>query len=229
MRSLSLTLSLALVPAPPADADSAVRSKWATAMLLHVLLCVATSLPLSVAHLVSARPLRPWVWFLPPAALCRLCRCGRLTGFESSARRLPPAADAALARARGARERVEIEGGWRRRWRWRGGGSGGGGGGGGGSGGTGGGAVEAEVAAEVVAEEAVGAVGATVLVGEVEVETGVAVEAGGVAVEAGGRSGSSQRSSSGAVQRQQQQQQQPQQQPQQQQRSRTVPAPSAAP
>ncbi|CAI5974483.1 unnamed protein product [Closterium sp. NIES-64] len=76
---------------------------------------------------------------------------------------------------------------WRRRW-------GGGGEWGGGRGGGGGvevivAAVEAEVAAEVVAEEAVGAVGATVLVGEVAVATG-----GGVAVEAGvgvaGRRGS---------------------------------------
>ncbi|CAI5963510.1 unnamed protein product [Closterium sp. NIES-64] len=95
-----------------------------------------------------------------------------------SVRRLPPAVDAALARARGARERVELEGAVA------------------GEVGLAGGvgvavevvagvevlveAVEAEVAAEEVAEEA----GARVPVGAVAVETGVAVEAG-VAVAAG--------------------------------------------
>ncbi|CAI5942722.1 unnamed protein product [Closterium sp. NIES-65] len=99
-----------------------------------------------------------------------------------SARRLPPVADAALARARGARERVEPEGAVEEAVGVEGGV--------GVAGGVVAGvevvvaAVEAEVAAEVVAEEAVGAVGATVLVGEVAVATGVAVEAG-VAVEEG--------------------------------------------
>ncbi|CAI5995589.1 unnamed protein product [Closterium sp. NIES-64] len=141
--------------------------------------------------------------------------------FEGrSARRLPPAADAALARARGARERVDLEEAVAEEV--------------GVAGGVGVAvevvagvevlvaAVEAEVAAEVVAEEAVGAVGATVLVGEVAVETGGGGGGGG-GDRGGGRSGSSQRSSSRGGQRQQQQQQQQQQQPQQQQRSRTVP------
>ncbi|CAI5955632.1 unnamed protein product [Closterium sp. NIES-65] len=89
---------------------------------------------------------------------------------------------AALARARGARERVEPEGAVEEAVGVEGGV--------GVAGGVVAGvevvvaAVEAEVAAEVVAEEAVGAVGATVLVGEVAVATGVAVEAG-VAVEEG--------------------------------------------
>ncbi|CAI5973132.1 unnamed protein product [Closterium sp. NIES-64] len=126
--------------------------------------------------------------------------------LSRSARRLPPVADAALARARGARERVEPEGAVEEAVGVEGGV--------GVAGGVVAGvevvvaAVEAEVAAEVVAEEAVGAVGATVLVGEVAVATGVAVEAG-VGGGGGGRSGSSQRSSSGGGQRQQQQQQQP--------------------
>ncbi|CAI5975255.1 unnamed protein product [Closterium sp. NIES-64] len=245
------------------------------AMLLHVLLCVATSLPLSVPTLVITHlrasdtryraalpaefraanppPMYITLYFLvtrlpeslrvvrdqflsvcpttltvdlleegvvlPPAALCRLLPL-RPTSLvlSRSARRLPPAADAALARARGARGRVELEGAVEEAV--------------GVEGGVGVAvgvvagvevlvaAVEAEVAAEVVAEEAVGAVGATVLVEEVAVETGVAVEAGGGGG-GGGRSGSSQRSSSGGGQRQQQQQQQQQQQPQQQQRSRT--------
>ncbi|CAI5967469.1 unnamed protein product [Closterium sp. NIES-64] len=98
---------------------------------------------------------------LPSVALCR-CRPTSLV-LSRSARRLPPAADAALARARGARERVELEGAVEEAV--------------GVAGGVGVAvgvvaevevlvaAVEAEVAAEVVAEEAVGAVGATVLGG----------------------------------------------------------------
>ncbi|CAI5969300.1 unnamed protein product [Closterium sp. NIES-65] len=102
--------------------------------------------------------------------------------LSRSVRRLPPVADAALARARGAREQVEPEGAVEEAVGVEGGV--------GVAGGVVAGvevvvaAVEAEVAAEVVAEEAVGAVGATVLVGEVAVATGVAVEAG-VAVEEG--------------------------------------------
>ncbi|CAI5976297.1 unnamed protein product [Closterium sp. NIES-64] len=49
--SLSLT-HLCASPAPAADADPTVRSRGPPAMLLHVLLCVATSLPLSVRILV---------------------------------------------------------------------------------------------------------------------------------------------------------------------------------
>ncbi|CAI6001365.1 unnamed protein product [Closterium sp. NIES-64] len=99
--------------------------------------------------------------------------------FEGrSVRRLPPAVDAALSRARGARERVELEGAVAEEV--------------GVAEGVGVAvevvagvevlveAVEAEVAAEAVAEEA----GARVPVGAVAVETGVAVEAG-VAVAAG--------------------------------------------
>ncbi|CAI5963560.1 unnamed protein product, partial [Closterium sp. NIES-64] len=103
--------------------------------------------------------------------------------LSQSVRRLPLVGDAALARARGAREleeravEVEVEAvvgewGWRWRWRW-------GGGVGGGSGGGGGGAVAvvAEVAEEAAVEEAVEAAAA--------VEAAEAVEArvGGVAVE----------------------------------------------
>ncbi|CAI5973926.1 unnamed protein product [Closterium sp. NIES-64] len=98
--------------------------------------------------------------------------------LSRSERRLPPAVDAALARARGARERVELEGAVAEEV--------------GVAEGVGVAvevvagvevlveAVEAEVAAEAVAEEA----GARVPVGAVAVETGVAVEAG-VAVAAG--------------------------------------------
>ncbi|CAI5972445.1 unnamed protein product [Closterium sp. NIES-64] len=99
--------------------------------------------------------------------------------FEGrSVRRLPPAADAALARARGARERVDLEEAVAEEV--------------GVAGGVGVAVevvagvgvpveeVEAEVAAEAAAEEA----GARVPVGAVAVETGVAVEVG-VAVEAG--------------------------------------------
>ncbi|CAI5969133.1 unnamed protein product [Closterium sp. NIES-64] len=99
--------------------------------------------------------------------------------FEGrSVRRLPPVADAALARARGARERVDLEEAVAQEV--------------GVAGGVGVAVevvagvgvpveeVEAEVAAEAAAEEA----GARVPVGAVAVETGVAVEVG-VAVEAG--------------------------------------------
>ncbi|CAI5951613.1 unnamed protein product [Closterium sp. NIES-65] len=98
--------------------------------------------------------------------------------LSRSVRRLPPAADAALARARGARERVDLEEAVAEEV--------------GVAGGVGVAVevvagvgvpveeVEAEVAAEAAAEEA----GARVPVGAVAVETGVAVEVG-VAVEAG--------------------------------------------
>ncbi|CAI5974234.1 unnamed protein product [Closterium sp. NIES-64] len=98
--------------------------------------------------------------------------------LSRSVRRLPPAVDAALARARGARGRVELEGAVAEEV--------------GVAEGVGVAvevvagvevlveAVEAEVAAEAVADEA----GARVPVGAVAVETGVAVEAG-VAVAAG--------------------------------------------
>ncbi|CAI5969091.1 unnamed protein product [Closterium sp. NIES-65] len=100
--------------------------------------------------------------------------------LSRSVRRLPPAVDAALARARGARERVELEGAVAEEV--------------GVAGGVGVAvevvagvevlveAVEAEVAAGAVAEEA----GARVPVGAVAVETGAVVEAG-VAVAAGVR------------------------------------------
>ncbi|CAI5929600.1 unnamed protein product [Closterium sp. NIES-64] len=202
-------------------------------MLLHVLLCVATSLPPSVPTLVmtlayraalpaefraanpppmyitlyflvtrlpeSLRVVRDQFLSVCPTTLTvdlleesllaaekSIVAVGASRGdprtpiFEGrSVRRLPPAVDAALARARGARERVELEeavaeevgwrggvgvavevvagsGGywwrrWRRRWRRR-----------------------------RVAEEA----GARVPVGAVAVETGAVVEAG-VAVAAG--------------------------------------------
>ncbi|CAI5967059.1 unnamed protein product [Closterium sp. NIES-64] len=45
-------LTSGAVPAPAADSDATVRSQWATArLLLHVLLCVATCLPLSARTL----------------------------------------------------------------------------------------------------------------------------------------------------------------------------------
>ncbi|CAI5938214.1 unnamed protein product [Closterium sp. NIES-65] len=138
----------------------------------------------------------------------------------------PQSADAALARARGAR----------------------------GAGGARG-AVEEAVGVAGGVGVAVGVVaGVEVLVAAVEAEVAAEVVSGGGGGSGGsdgpgggggggdggggggwgwrgggGRSGSSQRSSSGGGQRQQQQQQQPQQQPKQQQRSRTVPGPSAAP
>ncbi|CAI5972323.1 unnamed protein product [Closterium sp. NIES-64] len=290
MRSLSLTLSLALSLPHLLMLTLPFAPSGRPAMLLHVLLCVATipsserahfsqcktaqalydavvarySSPSSatlsrlmlpflfpdlasfptvadlVTHLRASDTRYPRLPFLLSSALRTLLPCTSLSTFSSpvslspfvslgtsfslgvvlppccplsplplrptspvlsrSARRLPPAADAALARARGARERVELEGAVEEAV--------------GVAGGVGVAvgvvagvevlvaAVEAEVAAEVVAEEAVGAVGATVLVGEVAVETGVAVEAGvGVARPSGAALGvvsasSSSRSSS---------------------------------
>ncbi|CAI5954404.1 unnamed protein product [Closterium sp. NIES-64] len=193
------------VPAPPADADSAVRSKWATRDAA-ARLAVRRHLPSSerahfsqcktaqalydavVARYSSpssatlSRLMLPGVVLPPCCPLSPLLLRPTSLVLSRSVRRLPPAADAALARARGARERVDLEEAVAEEV--------------GVAGGVGVAvevvagvevlvaAVEAEVAAEVVAEEAVGAVGATVLVGEVAVETGVAVEAG-VVVEAG--------------------------------------------
>ncbi|CAI5953052.1 unnamed protein product [Closterium sp. NIES-64] len=190
MRSLSLTLSLELSPAPPADADPAVRSKWATrdaaarlavrrhlpsserahfsqcktAQALYDAVVTRYSSPSSatlsrlmlpflfpdlaafptVADLVThlrasdARyraalpaefraanppPCTSLSTFSSPVSLSPFgcspspllpsvasAAAADLAGFESVGAASAPAVDAALARARGARERVELEG-----------------------------------------------------------------------------------------------------------------------
>ncbi|CAI5970097.1 unnamed protein product, partial [Closterium sp. NIES-65] len=190
-------------PAPAADADPAVRSKWATRDAA-ARLAVRRHLPTSElgALLPPCCPLLPLL--LLPTCLV----------LSRSARRLPLVGDVALARARGARARVELEGAGGGVAAGGGGGSGGGGGASGGGGGGGGGKQRRRrwwwcqrwwwmAAAEVEAAE-VEAV-------EAAAEEGSSGGGGGA-----GRGGTQQRSGGGGGQRSHRQQQQ---------RSRDIPSP----
>ncbi|CAI5974705.1 unnamed protein product [Closterium sp. NIES-64] len=150
-------------PAPAVDADATVRSQWPPATLLHVLLCVATCLPLSVRtlvirdHFLSVCPTTLIVDLLEKSLLAAeksIVAVGASLGdprtpiFEgcSPSPLLPSVASAAAADLLGLESVGAASAPSRRRRSGKGkggsgtgGASGGGGGGGGGGRGTGGG------------------------------------------------------------------------------------------